>query len=175
MKTEWLSGLKTLCRAECVYGDTGKTGSFFLEPETLEDAAKRLYRNGFFLEDITAADSSDGLVAVYHFDHLEEPGRVALYVIVPPETNIVPSISHIYRGAEWHERETSDFFGMVFSGNPDSSPLLLPEEMDFHPLLKAEGSAIPLGDFLVPGKVIDKTPEFAWFADQDPLESTGKG
>jgi len=48
----------------------------------------------------------------------------------------VPTISHIYQGANWHERETHDFFGIKFIGHPDLSPLLLPEDADFHPLRK---------------------------------------
>ena len=48
----------------------------------------------------------------------------------------IPTISHIYQGANWHERETHDFFGIIFSGHPNLEPLLLPEDADFHPLLK---------------------------------------
>jgi len=150
---EWLEGLKSLCRTECSYEETGKTVSLFLAPETLRDAVKRLYAHDFFLEDIAGLDSSDGLTAVYHFDHFIEPGRVALYVVVPREAGIVPSISDIFKGAEWHERETSDFFGIQFSGHPDPTPLLLPEEMDFHPLLKKEDAGIPMRDFIDPGHV----------------------
>jgi NADH-quinone oxidoreductase subunit C len=42
----------------------------------------------------------------------------------------------VFPGANWHERETHDFFGIVFLGHPDLSPLLLPEDADFHPLRK---------------------------------------
>jgi NADH-quinone oxidoreductase subunit C len=42
----------------------------------------------------------------------------------------------IYPGAEWHEREAQDFFGFIFIGHPDPTPLLLPEDADFHPLRK---------------------------------------
>ena len=56
-----------------------------------------------------------------------------------PNSLEVPSISNIYHGADWHERETRDFYGVVFSGHPNLKPLLLDEEdADFHPLLKEE-------------------------------------
>jgi NADH-quinone oxidoreductase subunit C len=48
----------------------------------------------------------------------------------------LPTLSAIYPGADWHERETHDFFGVIFSGHPDLTPLLLPEDADFHPLRK---------------------------------------
>jgi NADH-quinone oxidoreductase subunit C len=157
MNRKWLDGLKILCIAECSYDSTGKTLSIFLEPEAIQEAAKRLYAHKFFLEEIAAVDTSDGLVGIYHFDHFSEPGRVALHVVVPHETPIIPSISGIFKGADWHERETSDFFGIQFSGHPDPTPLLLPEEMDFHPLLKKEDARIPMRDFMDPGDIVEQS------------------
>jgi NADH-quinone oxidoreductase subunit C len=52
----------------------------------------------------------------------------------------VPSISSIFSGAAWHERECFDFHGIIFINHPDLKPLLLPDDADFHPLRKeAEG------------------------------------
>ncbi|MFN2366123.1 MAG: NADH-quinone oxidoreductase subunit C [Desulfurivibrionaceae bacterium] len=48
----------------------------------------------------------------------------------------LPTVSRLIPGADWHERETHDFFGIVFTGHHDLSPLLLPEDADFHPLRK---------------------------------------
>ena len=149
---------------------TGKTVSLFLDPETIRDAAERLFAHDFFLEDITGVDSSDGLMAVYHFDHFVEPGRVCLYVVIPREAGIIPSISDIYKGAAWHERETSDFFGIAFGGHPDPSPLLLPEDMHSHPLLKEEEARLPINDLLVPGEILDRNPDFAFFVEQKAPE-----
>jgi len=52
----------------------------------------------------------------------------------------LPTISSVHPGANWHERETHDFFGVQFTGHPDMSPLLLPEDADFHPLRKDFGA-----------------------------------
>jgi len=62
--------------------------------------------------------------------------RVAVRTRVPRSAPAVPTISHIYPGANWHERETHEFFGIDFQGHPYLVPLLLPEDADFHPLLK---------------------------------------
>jgi NADH-quinone oxidoreductase subunit C len=48
----------------------------------------------------------------------------------------VPSISEVFPGANWHERETHEFFGIRFLGHPNLSPLLLPEDATYHPLRK---------------------------------------
>ncbi|MBU0481502.1 MAG: NADH-quinone oxidoreductase subunit C [Proteobacteria bacterium] len=62
--------------------------------------------------------------------------RVVVRCKVPRSKPELPTISAICSGANWHERETHDFFGIVFTGHPDLSPLLLPEDADFHPLRK---------------------------------------
>lgn len=74
--------------------------------------------------------------AVYDFNHFDELCRVTIRVRIPRDTPEIPTISSIFPGADWHERETHDFFGIQFIGHPYLEPLLLPEDADFHPLLK---------------------------------------
>ncbi len=109
-----------------------------LEPEKVVAAAEILSRQGFFLEAVTGVDWIDDgqLEVVYDFNHFDELCRVVIRSRVDRDNPEVPTISHIYQGANWHERETHDFFGIKFIGHPDLSPLLLPEDADFHPLLK---------------------------------------
>ena len=109
-----------------------------LEPEKIVAAVEILNREGFFLETITGVDWIDEqqLEAVYDFNHFDENCRVVLRSRLDRGKPEIPTISHIYQGANWHERETHDFFGIVFTGHPNLEPLLLPEDADFHPLLK---------------------------------------
>ena len=78
----------------------------------------------------------DALEAVYDFNHYESLCRVTIRTRVPRSKPEIPTISQIYPGANWHERETHDFFGITFVGHPYLVPLLLPEDADYHPLLK---------------------------------------
>ena len=78
----------------------------------------------------------DALEAVYDFNHYGALCRVTIRTRLPRSKPEVPTISQIYPGANWHERETHDFFGINFVGHPYLVPLLLPEDADFHPLLK---------------------------------------
>ena len=78
----------------------------------------------------------DVLEAVYDFNHYEGLCRVTIRTRMPRSKPDVPSITQIYPGANWHERETHDFFGINFVGHPYLVPLLLPEDADYHPLLK---------------------------------------
>ena len=78
----------------------------------------------------------DVLEAVYDFNHYDALCRVTIRTRMVRSAPEVPSISQIYPGANWHERETHDFFGINFVGHPYLVPLLLPEDADYHPLLK---------------------------------------
>ncbi|HCC53747.1 MAG TPA: nitroreductase family protein [Desulfobulbaceae bacterium] len=78
----------------------------------------------------------DALEVVYDFNHYEGLCRVTIRARLPRSKPEIATISSIYPGANWHERETHDFFGIIFVGHPYLVPLLLPEDADFHPLLK---------------------------------------
>lgn len=62
--------------------------------------------------------------------------RLLIKVGVPNEDPSLPSISMVYPGANFYERETWDMFGIVFDGHPDLTRLLMPDEWDGHPLRK---------------------------------------
>lgn len=110
-----------------------------LAPEQLLEAVNILDQQQFFLETITGVDwiAEQQLEAVYDFSHFGfEPCRVVIRTRVARDNPKIPTISGIYAGANWHERETHEFFGIVFEGHPYLVPLLLPEDADFYPLLK---------------------------------------
>ncbi len=107
-------------------------------PADVVTAAQILMDQQFFLEAVTGVDwiKEGQIEVVYDYNHWDELCRVVIRTRTERANPEVPTISHIYSGANWHERETHDFFGVVFSGHPDMTPLLLPEDADFHPLLK---------------------------------------
>ncbi len=123
---------------ETDYKDKGYHLDLELSPEKIPQAAEIFSRENFFLESITGVDWIDGqqLEAVYDFNHFDELCRVVIRTRTDRNNPAIPTISHIYQGANWHERETHDFFGIKFTGHPNLEPLLLPEDADFHPLLK---------------------------------------
>jgi NADH-quinone oxidoreductase subunit C len=62
--------------------------------------------------------------------------RIRVRVQVPADDATVPTLFDIHPGTEAHERETFDMFGIVFSGHPDMTRILMPEDWDGHPLRK---------------------------------------
>lgn len=101
-------------------------------------AARVLDAAGFAIDAITGVDwiGQAEMEVVYDYFHPTEPARVVVRTRIPRETPELPTISGVFPGADWHERETHDFFGIRFIGHPNLKPFLLPEDADFHPLRK---------------------------------------
>ena len=62
--------------------------------------------------------------------------RIVVRARIPREDASIPTISHVFSGADWHEREAYDFFAINFEFHPDLKRILLPEDADFYPLRK---------------------------------------
>jgi NADH-quinone oxidoreductase subunit C len=110
-----------------------------VSPAQLIDAVTLLDQAEFFIESITGVDwiKEDQMEVIYDFSRYDfDLCRVVIRTRVPRKNRVVPTITGIYAGANWHERETHDFFGIKFEGHPHLIPLLLPEDADFHPLCK---------------------------------------
>ena len=67
---------------------------------------------------------------------LSQRKRIRLRVQVPADDASLPTLFDVHPGTEAHERETFDMFGIVFSGHPDMTRILMPEDWDGHPLRK---------------------------------------
>jgi NADH-quinone oxidoreductase subunit C len=110
-----------------------------VDTDQLLDAVKIVDRADFFIESITGVDwiKENQIEIIYDFSRYDfDTCRVVIRTRVDRTNPVVPTITDIYAGANWHERETHDFFGVKFDGHPHLIPLLLPEDADFHPLLK---------------------------------------
>jgi len=78
-----------------------------------------------------------GLEVVYHLYSYTHKHNVTVETRLPQDDPTVSSVTSIWRGADWHEREAAEMFGIFFEGHPNLVPLLLPEDMtDHHPLRK---------------------------------------
>lgn len=107
-------------------------------PDQVVAAAQLLDQQGFAIDTVTGVDwlAAGEMEVVYDFFHPHAPVHVVVRTRVPRANPELPTISAVFPGANWHERETHDFFGIRFLGHPDLSPLLLPEDADYHPLRK---------------------------------------
>jgi NADH-quinone oxidoreductase subunit C len=107
-----------------------------LTPQNVRDFAILMRRLDFYLVFVSAVHLDPDIEIIYQFANYHEPCRTLARAFATGDGQI-PTISDIFHGANWHERETRDMFGVVFSGHPFLEPLLLPEEdADLKPLLK---------------------------------------
>ncbi len=92
---------------------------------------------GDFFDWLTAVDDEEaGLAVVVHVYSLAGRHHVFLRTLLDGPSPRLPSATGIYRGADWHERETWEMFGVAFDGHPGLVPLLLPDGFEGHPLRK---------------------------------------
>ncbi len=76
------------------------------------------------------------LHAVYPFMSVTHNRRVRVEVTCPDADPHIPSITSLYPGNDWHERETFDFFGIVFDGHPGLTRIEMPDDWPGHPQRK---------------------------------------
>ena len=154
--------------SETDYNQRGYHLEISLEVNQVRKFARTAYENGFYLVFVAGlhvrskeeVDSTvPGLEVVYQFAGYDRLYRVKARVSVP-EDMTMPSICDIYQGANWHERETRDLYGVIFEGHPNLKPLLLSDEdLDFHPLLKERKKLKSLEEVSWPPEVIDANRE----------------
>jgi len=90
------------------------------------------------LLDVTAVhwpDREQPIEIVYHLYSLSRNDRLRLKTRTGDQ-GPVPSLSGLWKSAEWNEREAFDMFGVEFGGHPDLRRILMPDDYTDHPLRK---------------------------------------
>ncbi len=73
---------------------------------------------------------------VYHLHSLERNERLRVKCRLPGGDAEIDSVTEVWRGANWFERETFDLFGVRFRNHPDLRRIMLPDDWEGHPLRK---------------------------------------
>jgi NADH-quinone oxidoreductase subunit C len=93
-----------------------------------------------FLTDLTGVHfperKGEELSVVYHLHNLVDNIRLRMKIYVPVAKPDVFSVTQLFSGANWMERETYDFFGVNFVGHPNLIRILNVDEMDYFPMRK---------------------------------------
>ena len=113
-------------------------------------AARELTRQGFtYFDWLSAVDQTDagespGFDVVLHLLDVSTPGALRGHLLRTrvPDGGALPSLTRLFAGAAWHERETHEMFGIDIEGFDDGTglglrPLLLPEGFEGTPLRKS--------------------------------------
>jgi len=92
-----------------------------------------------FLTDITAIhypEAEKPIGIIYHLHSLVNNVRIRIKVFVADDDVHIPTATVLWNGANWMERETYDFFGVVFDGHPDLRRILNVDDMTVFPMRK---------------------------------------
>jgi NADH-quinone oxidoreductase subunit C len=114
-----------------------------------------------FFDLLTAYDlGDDGFAVVAHVATGDLRDHVLVRTSVPRDDAVLDTATGVYRGAAWHERETHEMFGIVFTGPDRLEPLLLPADFGAAPLRK---------DFVLAARAARP-----WPGEKDPSDSVGR-
>lgn len=125
------------------YVGVGGDDCAFVKKDRIVDVCRFLKSDPGMLFDmapyITAVDylgQEPRFEVVYNLLSLKTNRRVRLRVKVPEQDAVVPSVTGLWRGADWFERYCFDMYGIRFTGHPDMRRLLMYDEFVGHPLRK---------------------------------------
>jgi NADH:ubiquinone oxidoreductase subunit C len=141
MQTEELTNLITSLAPDQKPGISKQYPEYILPADKIHEVAKTLKENPQtkmdYLFSLTAADRKDGLNVIYHLTSTEHHHTVVLRVILTDRENpMVATVSDLWSGAEYLEREVFDLFGIKFENHPDLRRLFLDDEWVGYPLRK---------------------------------------
>ncbi|MDQ3157949.1 MAG: NADH-quinone oxidoreductase subunit C [Actinomycetota bacterium] len=128
-----------------------------VEPSGWHDAIRSLRDEGYtFFDWLSAVDEHpEGFRLVTHLVRIQPLDHLLVATYVDRDAAQIDSITDVFAGAAWHERETHEMFGIDFG--TEVEPLLLPEEFEGHPLRK---------EFVLISRVVK-----AWPGAKEPGES----
>ncbi|MCL5958166.1 MAG: NADH-quinone oxidoreductase subunit C [Chloroflexi bacterium] len=90
-----------------------------------------------YLSSVSGVDRLDRIEVVYHMHSLSSHLTLCLRARLNVDNPVVDSLTPVWAGANWHEREAYDLFGIKFSGHPDLRRIMLEDDFDGHPLRKS--------------------------------------
>ena len=140
--------------------------SFYIQPIALLEICQQLMEDPElqvrYLADITSCDwlgheeeMGGRFEVVYNLYSIPRKYRFYLKVMLPGEKPEIASLTPLWNGANWMEREVWDMMGIRFTGHPDLTKILTPDDLEGHPLRK---------DFPLTYEV----PQFTWNKDDPP-------
>jgi NADH-quinone oxidoreductase subunit C len=143
MPEQFLSVVKAICQTEPVIDETASPKAIKISKDDLVNVMDMLYRNEttYFdmLSCVTGIDNGEQaatMEVVYNLYSIPFNHHLMIKVLLPREKPEIESVSHIWKTANWQEREIFDMYGIHFKNHPDLRRILMPADWEGHPLRK---------------------------------------
>jgi NADH-quinone oxidoreductase subunit C len=134
---------KNCCDGVATRDDNSSPKAIIIFPKDLLAAAQFLYGSPdcYFdmLSCVTGIDNgveANTMEVAYNLYSIPFNHHLALRVVLPRQNPEIETVSHIWKTADWHEREIFDLYGIRFLNHPDLRRILLPADWEGHPLRK---------------------------------------
>lgn len=149
MQTEQLTQLISALAPDQKPGVSKQFPEFILPVEKLHEVARALKENPEtkmdYLFCLTAADRKDGFHVIYHLTSSAFKHTAVLRCVLTDKNNpAIPTVSDLWKAAEYYEREVFDLFGIKFENHPDLRRLFLEDDWVGYPLRKDYKDAFTL-------------------------------
>jgi NADH-quinone oxidoreductase subunit C len=106
--------------------------------ETILRVCTRLKEMGFsWLTTITAISYENTIDMVYMLESWEQKKRIRVFTELPLDNPVIYSVTYLWSGADWLEREVFDMFGVDFIYHPNLIRIFMPDDFDEYPLRKS--------------------------------------
>ena len=134
---EWVAGIVP----DAVFEENKQFVTVTVEPDQLLDLLKKLKESPETLFDflfcITGADVNNKLMVIYHLESTSHGHQIEVKTGTEDRENAqLDSICSLYEGAELHENEIFDLFGISFKGHPNLRRMFMPDDWKGYPLRK---------------------------------------
>ena len=143
MLEQYLSIIKPVCQTDPAGDETSSPKAIKIAAQDLVSVMDTLFRNSSTYFDMLACITGidNGVQAatmevVYNLYSIPFHQHLAIKVVLPREKPEIETVSHIWKTANWHEREIFDMYGVHFKNHPDLRRILMPADWEGHPLRK---------------------------------------
>jgi NADH-quinone oxidoreductase subunit C len=111
---------------------------FDVAPKDYRTLCERVFAAGFdYPRCLSGSDMEYGFRVTLHLQQMQSGRKITIRTDLPYEEGHIahiPTVSDLWGGVEWHEREAFDLVGIYFTGHPDHRRILLEDEWTIHPL-----------------------------------------
>lgn len=125
------------------YDDINGTPGFYIDREKIIEACRILKDDSEFnfnsLVDAVSVDrfqKKNRFEMIYNVISIENNERIFIKVRLDSKNPEMPSLTQVWKSANWYEREAYDMMGIKFTDHPDLRRMYMPENYEYHPLRK---------------------------------------